>query len=148
MGIMKKEIIKISTLISSDVRSRSNAEIIRSAINGISDKIILDFSGVSFVSRSFTDELCSIVEHCKNITIDMINMSEIVKTMIEAVEKGRKNRRIRTKDDSEIKEFDDIKSLSKFHSNSGANPAITMKFPHKFFQKYRAYKDKILLLCL
>lgn len=111
---MKKEIIKISTLISSDVRSRSNAEIIRSAIDGISDKIILDFSGVSFVSRSFTDELCSIVEHYKNITIDMINMSEIVKTMIEAVEKGRKNRRIRTKDDSEIKEFDDIESLSKF----------------------------------
>ena len=88
---MKKEIIKISTLISSDVRSRSNAEIIRSAIDGISDKIILDFSGVSFVSRSFTDELCSIVEHCKNITIDMINMSEIVKTMIEAVENIVKN---------------------------------------------------------
>ena len=61
MGIMKKEIIKISALISSDVRSRSNAEIIRSAIDGISDKVILDFSGVSFVSRSFTDELCSIV---------------------------------------------------------------------------------------
>ena len=65
MGIMKKEVIKISTLISGKVRSRSNAEIIRSAIDGISDKIILDFSGVSFVSRSFTDELCSIVEHLK-----------------------------------------------------------------------------------
>lgn len=114
MGIMKKEIIKISALISSDVRSRSNAEIIRSAIDGISDKVILDFSGVSFVSRSFTDELCSIVEHCKNITIDMANMSEIVKTMIEAVKKGRKNRRVRIKDDSEIKEFDDMESLSKF----------------------------------
>ena len=114
MGIMKKEIIKISALISSDVRSRSNAEIIRSAIDGISDKVILDFSGVSFVSRSFTDELCSIVEHSKNITIDMANMSEIVKTMIEAVKKGRENRRVRIKDDSEIKEFDDMESLSKF----------------------------------
>ena len=111
---MKKEIIKISALISSDVRSRSNAEIIRSAIDGISDKVILDFSGVSFVSRSFTDELCSIVENCKNITIDMANMSEIVKTMIEAVKKGRENRRVRIKDDSEIKEFDDMESLSKF----------------------------------
>lgn len=114
MGIMKKKIIKISALISSDVRSRSNAEIIRSAIDGISDKVILDFSGVSFVSRSFMDELCSIVEHCKNITIDMANMSEIVKTMIEAVKKGRENRRVRIKDDSEIKEFDDMESLSKF----------------------------------
>lgn len=111
---MKKEIIKISALISSDVRSRSNAEIIRSAIDGISDKVVLDFSGVSFVSRSFTDELCLIIEHCKNITIDMVNMSDIVRTMIEAVKKGRENRRVRIKDDSEIREFDDIESLSKF----------------------------------
>lgn len=111
---MKKEIIKISALISSDVRSRYNAEIIRSAIDGISGKVILDFSGVSFVSRSFTDELCSILEHSKNIAIDMTSMSEIVKTMIEAVKKGREKRRTRTKDNSEIKEFHDIESLSKF----------------------------------
>ena len=44
----------------------------------------------------------------------MANMSEIVKTMIEAVKKGRENRRVRIKDDSEIKEFDDMESLSKF----------------------------------
>ena len=49
--------VKISELISADIRSRANANIIRSAIDGVDGKIILDFEGVSFISRSFTDEL-------------------------------------------------------------------------------------------
>ena len=115
MGIMKQE-IKISTLISTDVRSRSNAEIIRNEIDVTSDKVVLDFSGVCFISRSFTDELCSVIEHLKNVTIDIDNMSDIVKTMMEAVKNSRKNKRIRSKDNSEIKEFDDMEDLSDFFS--------------------------------
>lgn len=111
---MENDVIKISVLISSDVRSRSNAEIVRNAMMKMSDKVILDFSGVSFVSRSFSDELCSIVDDFQNLTIKMVNMSDMVKNMIEIVEKGRKNRRIRINDDSVIREFDDIDSLLKF----------------------------------
>lgn len=113
---MKKKIV-IAELISTDVRSRCNAEKIRDEIDKTSDNVILDFSGVIFISRSFTDELYTIIEYYKNLKIDLINMSEIVKTMIDAVKKGRENKRTRLiNNDSEIKEFDDMKSLSEFLS--------------------------------
>ncbi|WP_251620420.1 hypothetical protein [Odoribacter lunatus] len=111
---MESNVIKISSLISSDVRSRSNADIVRNAMMRMSDKAILDFSGVSFVSRSFSDELCSVVEHFHNLTIVMINMSDVVRNMIEIVKNGRKNKRVRINDESVIKEFDNIDSLLKF----------------------------------
>ena len=36
------KIFKISELISTDIRSRANANIIRSAIDGINERIVLD----------------------------------------------------------------------------------------------------------
>lgn len=110
---MKKE-IKIIDLISSDVRSRSNAEIIRSEIEKSSLEILLDFSGVTFISRSFTDELYSIMCFFKNKKIDLVNMSDVVASMVKAVKDGREKRRVRVKDNSEIKEFGDMDSLSAF----------------------------------
>lgn len=105
------KIFKISELISTDIRSRANANIIRSLVDGIDDKIILDFEEVNFISRSFTDELYNVLEEHKNISL--INTSEIVKTMIDAVYKGRKKTR-NINSNSEIKEFDDLASLSSF----------------------------------
>ncbi len=112
MGMMEN-VLKISELISTDVRSRCNAGIIRSAIDGLEGRIILDFEGVTFVSRSFTDELCSIMEEKQNC-IEVVNAMEEVKSMIDAVSSGRKQKRKRVKDDSEIKEFADIESLTSF----------------------------------
>ena len=56
-----KEIIKLHDLLGSEVRSRSNAEILREKIAEHSGSII-DLSDVSFISRSFADELCILVE--------------------------------------------------------------------------------------
>lgn len=106
------KIIPISTLISTDIRSRANANIIRSAIDGITDNITLDFSNVSFMSRSFTDELYNVMEEHKNITF--INMSPFVTSMWDAVIQGRKTKRVSSTDTSEIKEFKDMKSLESF----------------------------------
>lgn len=104
--------LKIAELISIDIRSRANADIIRSAIDGINGDIILDFSEVVFVSRSFTDELYNIMGEHKNLSL--VNMSNIVKTMLEAVTKGRNSKRVFKENDSEIKVFDDMNSLSSF----------------------------------
>ncbi len=41
-------------------------------------------------------------------------MSNIVKSMTDAVKSGRNKKRVRKEDNSEIKEFDDIESLSAF----------------------------------
>ncbi len=112
MGIMEK-IIKVAELISSDVRSRSNADKIRNEMIISSQDVILDFIGVIFISRSFTDELFNIIEEFK-IEVKLINMSNIVKSMTDAVKSGRNKKRVRKEDNSEIKEFDDIESLSAF----------------------------------
>ena len=112
MGIMEK-VIKVAELISSDVRSRSNAEKIRNELTISSQDLILDFAGVTFISRSFTDELFNIKDEY-NKDLSLINMTNIVKSMTYAVKNSRNNKRVRIKGDSEIKEFDDIQSLSDF----------------------------------
>lgn len=106
------KIINISTLISTDIRSRANANIIRSAIDGIDDNIILDFKDVTFVSRSFMDEVYNIMEEYEGIRL--INMSGFVKTMFDAVTRGRQNKRTLPNSESEIKVLKDMKSLESF----------------------------------
>lgn len=106
------KIISIATLISTDIRSRANANIIRSAIDGTTGGIVLDFADVTFVSRSFTDELYNVMEERKDITL--INMSAFVQSMLNAVTQGRKNKRVSQTEGSEVKEFKDMKSLESF----------------------------------
>jgi hypothetical protein len=106
------KILKISKLISTDIRSRANAEIIRAVVDGIEENVILDFRGVTFVSRSFTDELYNVM--CEHKNIELVNTSDFVKSMIDAVTQGRKQKRIFVEEKSEIREFDDMKSLSSF----------------------------------
>ena len=48
--------IKIVKLISNDIRSRANVEIIKSAIDGIDENITLDFTGETYIYRSYADE--------------------------------------------------------------------------------------------
>lgn len=110
---MKKK-IQIAKVISTDVRSRSNADIIRNEISKDVNEVILDFAGVVFISRSFADELYTIMDKHKDVKVQEINMSEIVSSMMNAVSSGRKKVRVRPVNNSEIKEFDDLESLSAF----------------------------------
>lgn len=108
------KVIKIAELIGTDVRSRSNAGIIQAEIDGEVNEVIIDFSKVTFVSRSFVDELCNIMEKCNNVKLE--NTTLFIQSMIDAVKQGRNQKRVRSSDDSEIKEFEDIESLSSFLS--------------------------------
>ena len=56
MGIMSR-VLRIADIISTDVRSRSRADIIRNELEENRSNLILDFTDVVFMSRSFTDEL-------------------------------------------------------------------------------------------
>lgn len=111
MNIMDN-VLHISKLISTDIRSRANANIIRSAIDGLDGKIILDFSDVTFISRSFADELYNVMEEHANITLS--NESDFVKSMLDAVTQSRRSKRLSNKETSEIKEFKDMRSLELF----------------------------------
>lgn len=103
--------INISELLSNDIRSRANANIVRSAIDGATD-VVLDFVGVVFVSRSFMDEIYNVVEEHKGIKLE--NMSNFVETMYDAVKHGRQSKRILPSSDSEIKVLKDLNSLETF----------------------------------
>jgi len=107
-------IVKIAELIGTDIRLRANAIILRSAIDGVEGNIILDFAGVVFVSRSFADELYNVMGEYKEISLK--NTSGIVASMIDAVKQGRNSKRVFKESNSEIKEFDDMSSLSSFLS--------------------------------
>ena len=106
-------ILEIAKIISTDIRSRSNAEIIRAAVEGVKESITLDFTGVTFISRSFTDELCNIMD-CHKGELELSNTSDLVRSMIETVSEGRKSKRVRPVGNSEMKEFKDMESLSSF----------------------------------
>lgn len=103
--------IKIAKLISTDIRSRYNGNILRAAIDGEEDSIVLDFSGVTFISRSFADELCNVLNENKNVSIE--NMCDFVSTMYETVIKGRMSKRV-VNDNSKVLEFKDMESLSSY----------------------------------
>ena len=108
------KIFKVAELISTDIRSRANVNIIRSAIDGINENIILDFTDVAFMSRSFTDELYNLMNEHKNVSLS--NMNDFVGSMYNAVVEGRKSKRVFESESSEINECDDMKSLSSFLS--------------------------------
>ena len=108
------KVLKIKELISADVRSRANAKKIWDIVNATTNSIELDFSGVIFVSRSFADEVYNIIDSKKGITIT--NTFDIVKSMFETVSSSRSSKRVREKDNSEIKDFHDMESLSSFLS--------------------------------
>lgn len=104
--------LKIATLISTDIRSRSNADKIRSAIGHAKDKVVLDFSDVTFISRSFADELYNVADEHGNL--HMANMNDMVNSMLNAVYSGRHRKRSINTDKSDMKSFCDMESLSAF----------------------------------
>jgi hypothetical protein len=105
-------VIKMATVISTDIRSRKNAEILKSMIHPGS-KVMLDFQGVTFISRSVADEICDIIEHSK-ATVDKSNMCLLVENMLRAVENGRNKKRERPEiDDKDIIICKDMESLSR-----------------------------------
>lgn len=106
------KVIKISVLISTDIRSRANMRIISSAIDGVNGNVVLDFTGVTFMSRSFTDELYNLMNEHRNIALS--HMNDFIQSMYDTVVQSRKSKRIFKTESSEVKEFDDMKSLAAF----------------------------------
>lgn len=110
-----KKIVKVKELLSSDIRSRCNAEAIRNeVVNTECVEIRIDLDGVVFMSRSFTDELLNIVDNTSGKTIKIINAEGDAKSMIDVVSASRKKKRILTEKENHITELKDMNSLEKF----------------------------------
>jgi hypothetical protein len=51
-----------SLIYSADLFIRSRASELRKCINDDADEVTLDFEGIGFMSRSFADEVCNIID--------------------------------------------------------------------------------------
>lgn len=105
-----RQAIRLYDLFGKEIRSRFMADIIRNKIKK-GNEYELDFSGIMFISRSFSDELCELVD---SADVKLSNMSGIVESMFEVVSENRKGNRIRETDNPEIKSFSNMESLSEY----------------------------------
>ena len=57
-----KQTIRLQDIYSADLFTRSRASELRACINENANEITLDFDGIGFMSRSFADEVCNIID--------------------------------------------------------------------------------------
>jgi len=112
-----KQTIKLQNIFGTDLYTRSRAAEIRSSIKEQAEEVVLDFEGVNFISRSFADEVCNIIDDMNNKQFNFINQIEVVKTMLSKVQISRSQERKRGISNPRIYKFNDMESLSKFLLN-------------------------------
>lgn len=109
-----EQIIKLKNIFTSDLYARSRASELRARVLDDVNIVILDFDGVKFMSRSFTDEICNIMDDMKNKEFIFVNQNKDIMAMTTKVKEGRNRERIRGIDNARILEFNDMDSLSKY----------------------------------
>ena len=109
-----KQIIKLNTIYSADLYTRSRASELRACIIEEATEVTLDFEGIGFMSRSFADEVCNIMDDNKNIKFEFINRNADVEAMMTKVSEGRSQERKRGICNAKIHKFKDMESLSDF----------------------------------
>ena len=109
-----KQAIRLKDIYSDDLYTRSRASELRSCINDHAKVVVLDFEGINFISRSFSDELCNIMDYAKDIKFEFINRSDEIEAMMTKVIEGRSQERKRGVSNAKIYRFEDMESLSEF----------------------------------
>lgn len=107
-------VIKIVDLINADIRSRNNAERIRGSVSNETERYLLDFSKVKFISRSFADELCNILENYHNVAIMEDTMDSEVKNVYFIVKRSRTTERRRSNTSEEVVRLKNAKEVFNF----------------------------------
>lgn len=67
---------------SADLYTRSRASELRSCINQDANEVELDFEQIGFMSRSFADELCNIMDDMKGTTFIFTNRNSDVERAV------------------------------------------------------------------
>lgn len=108
--------IKIYDKIGSQGRSRVNANKLHLEELAPDDCVILDFKGVDFLSRSFTDEVISQLGKRKYM---LQNANDIITNMFHAVVDGRSKPRVHKSDGAVVLHFDNMVDLSRYLNSRG-----------------------------
>lgn len=106
--------IRLLDIYSADLFIRSRASELRKCINDDADEVTLDFEGIGFMSRSFSDEVCNIIDDMGGKTFTLVNQNRDVATMMTKVRDGRSRERKRGVENAKMYEFQDMESLSEF----------------------------------
>ena len=109
-----EQTIKLNTIYSADLYTRSRASELRACINKDATEVVFDFEGIGFMSRSFADEVCNIMDDNKNIKFVSTNRNADVEAMMNKVAEGRSQERKRGISNATIHKFEDMESLSEF----------------------------------
>ncbi len=80
--------IKLSTLFEGNISTRAAVSILASQINPHAEKVILNFSNIDFISRSFSHELLRFIENSESI-IEFKDLNTTVKTMLKMVKTAK-----------------------------------------------------------
>ncbi len=88
---MKSKVLNIASILGTDIRVRSRIYEVVNCMDESSD-YIFDLSGVEFISRSFADELISMVEKSDR-SIQLINTNPDITALLRIVKAGRSVRR-------------------------------------------------------
>ena len=109
-----KQTIRLQDIYNADLYTRSRASELRACINEDADEVTLDFEGIGFMSRSFADEVCNIIDDLRDKTFTFTGQNDDVATMMTKVRDGRNRERKRGVGNAKMYEFKDMESLSKF----------------------------------
>lgn len=105
----------MSELIGTELRSRAEAKKVLDWFNSYAkNDVVIDYVGVRFISRSFADELCGIIDNMNKLYhISEIDQNINISTTITIVRNGRKKPK-NVKLTGDTVELTDMKSLSEF----------------------------------
>ena len=93
---------------------RSRASELLSYINAETNEVSIDFDDIHFISRSFADELCNIIDDNKDKKFSFTGQIEEVRTMISMVQEGRRQERKRGIAHAKMYEFSNMEKLSSY----------------------------------
>jgi hypothetical protein len=105
------KVIKLKEILGTQVRSRVCIKALKDQLFG-DNRYCIDLEGVTFISRSFADELYNL--SYDNGNINFVNKSSDVEKMMKAVWDGRAKKRVRTDDKVTIENISTMEELSKF----------------------------------
>lgn len=103
--------IKFKNIFGSEIRSRNAIDAIVSKMKDSQDDYIFDMDGITFISRSFADELYNLKMNYGNVMF--VNRSNSICQMMDIVWKGRQTSRVR---DQGYVEVEDMKKIEDFEN--------------------------------
>lgn len=105
------ERIKVKDVIGKEVRSRIPIVVLKAMLKP-NVRCVIDMAGVTFISRSFADELYNLQQDYRLITFE--NHASGVMKMMQVVWSGRSKKRVRSTEIATTESFASIEDFSKF----------------------------------